>query len=52
MLVKDFYKGPTRIRIYDDSCCSKEDAQEILKRIGENVYLELCANEQKKEKTA
>ncbi|MBU5331444.1 hypothetical protein KQI61_04480 [Anaerocolumna aminovalerica] len=48
-VAKDYYNGPTHIIIMDDYCVSREEVPEILDRIGQQAYRDLCAAESRKQ---
>ena len=50
-VIMDYYYNGTRIIVKDDFCCSEEEAEEIIKKIGEIATLALSSAQQE-DKTA
>lgn len=50
-VIMDYYFNGTRIIVKDDYYCSEEEAEKIIKRIGEKITRALYSEEQK-DKTA
>lgn len=50
-VIMDYYYNGTRIIVKDDFCCSEEEAEEIIKKIGEMATLALSSAQQE-DKTA
>lgn len=46
-VIMDYYFNNTRIIVKDDYYCSEEEAEEIIKRVGEKLSRYLCEQEEK-----
>lgn len=50
-IIMDYYLNGTRIIVKDDYCCAEQEAEEIIKKIGEMATRVIYSGEQK-DKTA